>query len=325
MYHLPLYTKLYNEELGEYDFSPYYEKMKEYMDSTDLMVGNYETTINTNRKISGFPMFNTPKESVKYLKNQGFDLLTTANNHCLDTGIDGINDTIDSIREVGLLQTGTFKEGEKYPLIVDVKGIKIGILAYSDLFNGMEGMLPESEKYRINPLSQEQIIEDVRYLKDNGAEFIICYPHWGVEYRTTPTDRQVEFADFMFQNGIDVVLGSHPHVLQRSEVKNINGKDRFLIYSMGNSIANQRKEWMGNHNSEMGVFVELSIEKENGEVKLTGSNIVLTHNNRVREKGYTEVVPVNDTLNGKFGDIDENYRARLLKIKDLGADILWKE
>ncbi len=320
MYHMPLYKNNFNEQRGEYDFSNYYRKVEEYLNGADLVVGNFESTVNPAKALSGHPMFNTPPESLKYLKNSGFDILSTANNHCLDTGVEGVYATIEAMDKAGLKHFGTYKDARK-PLVIEYNNIKIGFLSYSEIFNGMDPLVDEDKKHIISPLDEELIIKDVTELKNQGADYIICYPHWGIEYSRVPSERQKYFNDFLIQNGVDAVLGSHPHVIQPFETREFEGDEKFTIYSMGNSISNQRIKWIGRKGVESGVFVELNIEKTGDKTILKNYKLFPTYVNRYRdERGViqSEAVLYYDlAAGGKYRDIlsetdkvfvDENYK-----------------
>ncbi len=320
MYHMPLYKNNFNSENAEYDFSNYYRRVSEYLNGADLVIGNFESTINRNKPLRGHPMFNTPPEAVKYLKESGFDILSTANNHCLDTGVEGIYTTIDAMDNVGIKHFGTFKDTRE-PLIVECNNIKIGLISYSEIFNGLDPLVGEDQKHIISPLDEELIINDITRLKNRGVDYIICYPHWGIEYSRMPSETQKYFKDFLIKNGVDSVLGSHPHVIQPFETMEFEEDEKFTIYSMGNSISNQRIKWIGRRGVESGVFVELNLEKTGDKTKLKSYNLFPTYVNRyIDERGViqSEVVLYYDLLeNGKYRDIlsegdkvfvDENYK-----------------
>ncbi|MGO1580761.1 MAG: CapA family protein [Peptoniphilaceae bacterium] len=320
MYHMPLYRNNYDIEKEEYDFSSYYAKVSEYLNGADLVVGNFETTVNPNRKISGHPMFNTPPEALKYLKNFGFDVLSTVNNHSLDTGVEGIKTTIEEIDKAGLKHFGTYKD-KRQPLIINSNGIKVAFLGYAEIFNGLESLLNEENSYMVSSLNEELILKEITELKERGVDYIIAYPHWGVEYTREATENQKYFNEFLLKNGVDAVLGSHPHVIQPIELSNINGEEKFTIFSMGNSISNQRRPWINKDGVESGVFVELNLEKNGDKTILKSYNLHPTYVNRFRdEKGrmQSEVILYHDLVeNGKYRDnlddyskhfVDENYK-----------------
>ena len=283
MFHLPTYKNAFDKEKGEYDFTSFYEKVSEDLKGADFAFANLETTINPNRSFASYPMFNAPKEALKYLKEAGFKGMSTANNHCIDTGLEGIFTTIDELDANGFVHFGTRKTEDEKPPIVDLKGIKVGFISYSEIFNGMDGVIPADKKYVISPIDYEKIKSDIDYLKGSGADIIISMPHYGVEYKTEPTQLQQEVSKFMIDNGVDLVLGSHPHVLGRAGLWEAGGRNKFLIYSMGNSISNQRQPWMGTYDTEMGVLVEIDITKAedtNFEVTLHPTYVA-----RFREEG----------------------------------------
>ncbi|MBL7574274.1 poly-gamma-glutamate synthesis protein (capsule biosynthesis protein) [Peptoniphilus asaccharolyticus DSM 20463] len=296
MYHMPLYKNNYDSSTNTYSFNTYYQKVEEYLKGADLVLGNFESTVNPNRPVSGHPMFNTPPEALSYLKSVGFDALATSNNHCVDTGYDGVKTTLDEMDRVGLKHFGTRREGDK-PLIITSNGIAVGLLSYSEMFNGLEGLVPSDKRYELSPLQEDLILGDIQNLKSLGADYIVAYPHWGVEYAKEPSETQKHFEKFLLDNGVDTVLGSHPHVLQRAEFK--DGK--FTIFSMGNSISNQRQQWIGHQGVESGVFVELNLVKQNNVTKLESFVLHPTYVNRYHDdkgKIQSEVILYSDILEG---------------------------
>lgn len=324
MFHLPTYKNAFDKEKGEYDFTSFYEKLSEDLKGADFAFANLETTINPNRPLASYPMFNAPKEALKYLKEAGFKGMSTANNHCIDTGIEGIFTTIDELDANGFVHFGTRKTEDEKPPIVDLKGIKVGFISYSEIFNGMDGVIPADKKYVISPIDYEKIKSDIDYLKESGADIIISMPHYGVEYKTEPTQLQQEVSKFMIDNGVDLVLGSHPHVLGRAGLWEAGGRNKFLIYSMGNSISNQRQPWMGTYDTEMGVLVEIDITKAedtNFEVTLHPTYVA-----RFREEGGFRyyVYKMTDLFEGgKYqGDIDEKERQKVHMLYERAKEIM---
>lgn len=295
MYHLPLYINNFDETTGKYTFN-FYQKVNEYLNGADLVLGNFETTVNPSKKLSGHPMFNTPPEALTYLKSAGFDALSTSNNHCLDSGYSGIQTTLDAIELSGLKHFGTIRNADS-PLIISVRGIAIGLLSYSEMFNGLDMAVDAQNRINLSPLNEDLILGDISNLKSMGADYIIAYPHWGVEYASEPSQTQTYFEKFLLENGVDAVLGSHPHVLQRAELK--SGK--FTIYSMGNSISNQRQQWLKHQGVESSVFVELNLTKKDNVTVLENFILHPTYVNRYRDengKFQSEVMLYSDILEG---------------------------
>lgn len=303
MYHRPLYANNFDSSTGKYTFNTYFQKVSEYLHGADLVLGNFETTVNPNKPISGHPLFNTPPEALDYLKSVGFDALSTSNNHCLDTGYDGVHTTIDAIEKSGLKHFGTRKNGDS-PLIITVNGIAVGLLSYSEMFNGLDGLVPHENRLEISPLQEDLILGDIKNLKGLGADYIIAYPHWGNEYTQEPTENQKYFNQFLLENGVDAVLGSHPHVLQRVETQIINGQNKFSIYSMGNAISNQRHQWLNEKGVESGVFIELNLIKKGDKTTLESFVLHPTYANRYVDefgKYQTELILYSDLLeSGKY-------------------------
>lgn len=282
IFHQPI-VKNYKNDAG-YDFTPIFSNISEDIKSADLAIANFEGSINSNRALSGFPLFNFPKESVASLKNVGFDALSTANNHCIDTGVDGINETINVMKENGINYFGTNNRNDFNGKILNVEGIKVGLISFTDPLNGMDSLISGKE-YMVNTFKYD-FMDDVKRIKEN-SDIVIIYPHWGVEYTHLPNDRQRELKDKLFEAGADVILGSHPHVLQNTEDFEINGERKFVIYSMGNALSNQRQEFVHHEGVETGCMVKLNILKNNDTNKTTLKDIKLipTYVNRYWDSG----------------------------------------
>lgn len=309
IFHQPIVK---NYRTGEsYDFTPIFANISEDIKGADIAIANFEGSVNSNRKLSGFPMFNFPKESIYSLKNAGFDILSTANNHALDTGLDGVAETISHIKESGMESFGTLAgEGEK-GILVEKNGIKIGLISFTDTLNGMDSLMRNKE-YSVNTFSQD-VAGDIKNLKDK-SDIVIVYPHWGNEYQHHPSERQIFLKEKLHEYGADIILGSHPHVLQRYEVEEINNKKLFTIYSMGNALSNQRVENLKKSGVDTGALVKLEIEKDNvsGVTSLKSYEVQPTYVNRYRANGMLnyDVIKLQDIRpGGKLSDgIDKNLQ-----------------
>lgn len=282
-----------------YDFTPIFNNISSDINEADLAIANFEGSVNSNRKLSGFPLFNFPKETIYSLKNSGFDLLSTANNHALDTGLDGIAETISHINESGMKNFGTLKEDGDKGIIVEKNGIKIGLISFTDSLNGMDSLMRDKE-YSVNIFSQD-VKGDIEKLKEK-SDIVIVYPHWGNEYQLVPNERQIFLKEMLQEAGADIILGSHPHVLQRYEVEDKNNKKYFTIYSMGNALSNQRVENLKKSGVDTGALIKLVIEKDNisGETKLKEYGVYPTYVNRYRDKGKLnyDLVKLEDIMPG---------------------------
>lgn len=309
IFHQPIVK---NYRTGEsYDFTPIFANISEDIKRADIAIANFEGSVNSNRKLSGFPMFNFPKESIYSLKNAGFDILSTANNHSLDTGLDGVAETISHIKESGMESFGTLSEEGEKGILIEKNGIKIGLISFTDTLNGMDSLMRNKE-YSVNTFSQD-VAGDIKNIKDK-SDIVIVYPHWGNEYQHHPSERQIYLKEKLHEYGADIILGSHPHVLQRYEVEEINNKKLFTIYSMGNALSNQRIENLKKSGVDTGALVKLEIEKNNtsGVTILKSYEVQPTYVNRYRANGRLnyDVVKLQDIRpGGKLSDgIDKNLQ-----------------
>ena len=318
IFHQPI-VKNYRSN-DSYDFTPIFNNISSDINEADLAIANFEGSVNSNRKLSGFPLFNFPKETIYSLKNSGFDLLSTANNHALDTGLDGIAETISHINESGMKNFGTLKEDGDKGIIVEKNGIKIGLISFTDTLNGMDSLM-RGREYSVNTFSQD-VKGDVEKLKEK-SDIVIVYPHWGNEYQLVPNERQIFLKEMLQEAGADIILGSHPHVLQKYEVEDKNNKKYFTIYSMGNALSNQRVENLKKSGVDTGALIKLVIEKDNisGETKLKEYGVYPTYVNRYYANGKLnyDLVKLEDLMLG--GKLD-SVTSKELKAK---ADKKYKE
>ncbi len=256
---------------GNYDFTHMFSLIKPFISKVDLAFGNFETVLaGADKKFTGYPTFNSPDEFAIAIKEAGFDVLTTANNHCLDRGFQGISRTIEVLEKLGFYRTGTFtnEEESNQILIINVKGIRLAVLAYTFGTNGINP--PAGKQYCVAYINTPKMKEDIIGAKKLGVDKVIVCIHWGEEYQRYPNSNQKKIATELFETGADIIFGSHPHVIQPMEVKTVvdeNGKEKkvFIIYSMGNFISNQRKKY-----TDSGVIVRLRLIKNNK----TGETII---------------------------------------------------
>jgi len=251
---------------GTYNYDHFFKDIKPYLEDGDIVIGNLETTISNDEKgYGGYPMFRTPEALIPALKNAGFNVLTTANNHTLDGREFGVVNTLDKLDEYNILHTGSARSQEERDrvLIVEMNDIKAGILAYTYGTNGMEATISRDKlPYMVNYIDRELISQDVNRAREEGAEVIIVCIHWGDEYIREPNSFQKETADFLASLGVDIILGSHAHVLQPMERRKVTlndgtEKEVFIIYSLGNFISNQRDKY-----KDSGVIIDLEIIKD---------------------------------------------------------------
>lgn len=310
---------------GEYDFSNQFSYIKDYVKDSDLAITNYETTSDPNKQYSGYPAFNTPASYLKNIKEAGFDVVTTANNHALDTDEEGVQTTIEAIKEAGLDFVGTkAKESDKI-LYKEINGIKVAILAYTYGANGKEDLLDvRDEVSSLNYLNEENVKSDIEEAKKNSCDFIIVYPHWGIEYESYPTDETIKLAHKMVDWGADLVIGNHPHVVQPVEVyKSEDGREGIIAYALGNFISKQSLEVSGDIRVEQALSIEVTLEKDKktGKKKLSDMKLhpLWVGTNYDQYGASSKTYLCEDFLEGgsKYDLVDDNMRARIQQAYDM--------
>jgi len=304
MAHMPQINAARRDD-GTYDFRDVFQDVKPYLEKADITMGNLETTISNDEiGYTGYPRFRTPEAILDALKYAGFDVITTANNHSLDGVEFGVENTLNKLDEYGFLYTGTARSPEERDkiLIIEKNDIRVAILAYTYGTNGMEAAVDEEKlTYMVNYLNdEERIKQDIRKAREQGAEIVIGCIHWGDEYVRQPNDVQKQIADRLFSYGMDVIFGSHPHVLQPMDRKTVtdpdgNERDVFVIYSLGNFISNQRDRYR-----DSGVILNLEIVKDYDAqtVKLGNIDYIPTWVYKYTENGkvHYRILPVADYL-----------------------------
>lgn len=306
---------------GAYDFSDSFKYIGDVI-KDGLSIANFETTV-ADSGFMGYPLFRTPKIAVKNLKDVGFDILALANNHALDGNKDGIRRTKEAVLENGITPLGTYFMDEKTdPVILDVEGRKIAFLNYTYGLNGLDGWLG-GDKHLINVLDEEKVLHDINYAREN-ANGIIVMVHWGTEYIINGNDKmQEKWLNFFAENGVDVVLGSHPHVIEPDGFIEKDGHRMYYIFSLGNFISNQRREYMDQPYGEDGVILELNIKPyDNKRVYAAEVFYHPTWVKRTKNPLKYEIVPVYEGLNNNLEGINDADKAKLVESKDRTLSIL---
>lgn len=307
MAHDEQYWGAYVEETDSYDFKPVFEHVKPYLEEADLAIGNFETTVaGEDRGYTGYPLFNTPDEIVEAVEYAGFDSIVTANNHSLDMGAQGVERTVQMLEETGFDVVGTYEEApEARHVIKDVDGIEVAMLAFTESLNGMEGPYTDEEVHNmIDVISEDNLTAAIDAAKEDDPDIILAYMHWGPEYVEEPGDTQKHYAQVLADQGVDLIIGSHPHVVQRAEsIESSDGEhEAFVAYSLGNFVSNQRLETIGEdfQPNEDGVIMNFDIEKDmaSGETTVADINYTPTWVYRHSDTGETpfdyEILPVED-------------------------------
>ena len=250
MAHSPNIKSAYNASTGGYDFNDNYDFVRDYISSADLAMCNMETTFKGGAP-QGYPLFNAPDALAEDVKNAGFDIAITSNNHMMDTGFTGMQRTIEILRAQGLQTAGSKYEGEKNYIVVDVKGVKVGIVAYTYETSGTDG----------------RITINGNLVSEESAKLINSFNY--NEYQRTADNRQIAMAQRTADMGADIIFASHPHVVQSIEMlTSADGRKVPVYYSLGNFISNQRTETLSNRYTEQGLMgmVKIDFDKTNGVI-----------------------------------------------------------
>lgn len=261
-----------NRETGSYNYDDVFSFIKEEISEADYAIANFEVTL-AGAPYKGYPTFSSPAELAVACKNAGIDCFVTANNHSADRGKKGILKTLHKLDSLEIPHTGTFADKSErdslYPLMLDIKGNSIALLNYTYGTNGIN--VPDP--LVVNMLSRDLIAADLDKAVQKNADLIILFLHWGTEYDTIPSAEQDEMAQYFFSRGADLIIGSHPHVLQKMiwNKKNSGNKDLITVYSLGNFVSNQRKP-----KTDGGAMVRIELERDNDSLIVTNTGYYLT-------------------------------------------------
>ena len=266
-----------------YDFSAQYADIAPSLMAADYTIANLETTVGlySDQPYSGFPMFNAPPELLTALGEAGVDFVTMANNHILDRFYDGMLRTMDNVEAAGLAYGGVnrSKEEQLEPNIVEVGGVKLGMLCYTDYTNGLEKRSdPQARESGVNYIEDADFAAEAQKLRDAGADAVIAYMHWGREYRREANDEQRAITERLLAAGVDVILGSHPHVVQPAGMREVTLADgtqheALVAYSLGNFNSAMTDEY-----TDSGIILEFTlVEQEAGGFKVEDAGFVPTY------------------------------------------------
>lgn len=288
-----------------YNYDSAFELVRDHISSADIAGVNFETTLG-GKPYTGYPLFSSPNEYAVALKNAGFNVFFTANNHALDTGQKGLEQTIHVIKEQGAKQTGTFiskKERDlNYPLMIIKNGIRIAFLNYTYGTNGLLASNPNI----VNLIDTIIIKEDIEATQLLQPDIIIAVMHWGEEYYTKPTTHQKAIAQFLLNNDVRIIVGHHPHVVQPIALKRDGDNiTQVIYYSLGNFISNQRKP-----NTDGGMIAEIVLSKDADDnlviIESANHSWVWVHKYFQDGKPIFRLLPITkeDSINNE--NIDEN-------------------
>ena len=291
MGHQPQIDAAYNKDKDCYDYSLCFKYVKNYIEDADIAIANLEVTL-AGSPYTGYPQFSSPDALLDALQHSGFDVILTANNHVADKGKKGLERSIRQIDKRKLLRAGSYINHQErdsiYPLIIEKKGYKIALLNATYGTNGMPVYAPN----HVNMIDTIQIRKDICKAKESSADFIVMCIHWGEEYQLKANSSQRKIAQFLADEGVRLIIGSHPHVVQNMEV--LYGKDSIAVpvyYSLGNFISNQRKE-----HSNGGVIVKTEIHIASNTITKSSFLPVYVHKGYLKDKYQFHLIPSPDYI-----------------------------
>ena len=272
--HNTQYWDAYIKETDTYDFSYVFENVKEYTQAGDVTIANLETSF-ADAPYSNYPTFNSPASLATALKGIGVDIITTAGNHCLDKGFKGLSETIDVLDENNIEHLGTYKtaEDQQKLFVKDINGAQVAFIDYTYGTNGIP--IPTGKEFCVNVIDKEKIKAEIEKAKEAKVDVIIACMHWGEEYHTKPVQAQEDLADFLFQNGVDIIIGNHPHVIEPFETREVTMPDGtkkqcFVAYALGNFTADQRDV-----NTRDSIIINLKVTKKaDGTVSIDSTDYI---------------------------------------------------
>ncbi|MBF0699565.1 CapA family protein [Streptococcus danieliae] len=295
LYHDLLYYSAEQAD-GSYDFSENFTYVKPWLEQADLVLGDFEGTINPDYPLAGYPFFNAPEQVVQAIKEAGYDVVDLAHNHILDSGLEGVATTAQAFKDAGIDPIGVYPDQprDQAPLVIrEVNGIKIALLAYAYGFNGLEaGLSPEEYSATLSDLDLDKMEAEIKRAEQE-ADLTIVMPQMGEEYRLEPTEEQIELYHKMVDWGADLVFGGHPHVPEPTETMEKDGESKFIIYSMGNFISNQRLESLDGlvanaEWTERGVLMDVQVEKQGQQTRIKSVKAHPSWVSRVDKGSYSQ-------------------------------------
>ncbi len=348
MVHRPQIASQYDSKTGTYDYNNNFRYVKSYIEDADLAICNVETTF-AGGTPTGYPSFNAPDALAPALSATGFDVALTSNNHMFDKGLSGLKRTLEILRNAGLKTTGTQLPEEKNYALYKTRGVSIAVVSYTYETPSSGGrptinstpLSAEAEPY-INSFAYEDIdndllkvAESIKQAKEEGAQIVICYYHWGQEYQQVPNEWEEYIAKKTADMGADILFASHPHVLQTigTAVGEETGKEIPVFYSMGNFLSNQRSETLDNRYTEQGMMARVDLTYDKKEKKLTITSVkgmgTWMEKYRAAGRDVYVVIPLaenykeNETL-AASGHLGRATQALSDITETLGEDHIWK-
>lgn len=311
-----LHSSVYNDTYkdGVYDFKPQLEYIKPIVQNYDLAFYNQESILGgTSIGLSDYPTFNSPWEFGDAMIDAGFNLVSLANNHTMDRGEKAIINSCEYWKTKDVLTAGSYCSSEEANeiKIKEKNGIKYTLLAYTYGTNGIS--VPSGKEYLVNLYSDEKAKNDIEKVRDK-VDLLIVSMHWGTEYRSEPTEEQQRQANYLSSLGVDIIIGTHPHVIE--PITYIN--DTLVIYSLGNFISAQSTNNDYNTMVELMTSVDVIKEEKDGQatIKLDNLNNELLYNYYKKGSRWTDfkVIP--------FSQMNSNYNSDYQRLYNKYSEIV---
>ncbi len=313
---------------SSYDFWPSYKYVAKVFEKADFVCGNLETLLSESNPITknqvnaknGQPQCNGPRIYLDAIREAGFDMLVTANNHTCDWGAVGITETKKHLEEYGFANTGTHyydtpADGpEDRFVIFDVNGINIAILSYTHIINQRGYLNADQMEKMVHTFDRDKAKEDIKAAKDKGADFVVVYCHWGIENTETLNSAQLNDSKFLAESGADLIIGSHPHCLQKCEYLDTkDGRKVLCMYSMGNFCSSMVRD-INNDTIILKVTIEKRAEQTGSTTSMTDASYIPCHV-MTKDNHSFVVVPVSEKLNGGYtSTVLDSAKKRIDKI-----------
>ncbi len=294
MGHTPQHKAALGDD-GRYDYEPSFRYVSDYIRSVDLAIANLEVTL-AGPPYTGYPQFSSPVALAEAAREAGFDILTTANNHCMDRGRTGLERTLRALDTLGIPHLGTYADTlsrmDRHPMMIDCRGIRLALLCYTYGTNGIEVRPPNV----VNMIDTVLMQRDLQAAHERGADYTVALIHWGIEYQVAANREQQELAAWLLEHGADAIIGGHPHVVQNFTIDALPGNDRYpepVVYSMGNFVSNQRDE-----NCDGGIMVEMELRCEGDSVRMVRMAYLpyWVHRGTMDGRYHYYVVPSTDAI-----------------------------
>ncbi|MCC8171524.1 MAG: CapA family protein [Parabacteroides sp.] len=259
-----------------YDFSGYFTAVAREITAADVAVVNLEAPLG-GAPYTGYPCFSAPDTFALALKGAGFDVFLLANNHCLDKRTKGALRTLAVLDTVGIKYLGVYADSlsreRQYPCLLLKNGFRIALLNYT---YGTNGLKPE-KPCLVNYMDKKQVAADIEEAKRMCPDMIIAHMHWGTEYRLSPDKEQEAWAAWLFEKGVGIVMGSHPHVVEPMELRpdSLHGRSRLLVYSLGNFVSN-----MTAPGTDGSALVKVVLAKDSTGTEITSARYSLLYTYR---------------------------------------------